>query len=102
MEAALERRKTAMLQTLQFALMVNGLINLRQRTPAEMLALQQRRLRQLLHHAARHSPFYRQRFRGIDLAACSLADLPTLTKAELMAHFDEVVTDRGVTRAGVE
>ena len=33
---------------------------------------------------------------------CRPADLPTLTKAEMMAHFDEIVTDRRVSRAGLE
>jgi phenylacetate-CoA ligase len=91
-----------MFQTLSFLLLVNALNNLRKRRPEEMLQLQQVRLRQLLHHAAQHSSFYRSRFRGIDLDTCRLADLPTLTKDEMMARFDDVVTDRRVTRAGIE
>src|SRR5947199_18054 len=91
-----------MWQALRFALMVNGLSLLRRRRPEEMLALQRSRLRRLLRHAVRHSPFYRERLRGIDVERCSLRDLPTLTKAEMMARFDDVVTDRRVTRAGVE
>src|SRR5690242_273577 len=91
-----------MLQTIQFVLMVNSLNNLRKRRPEEMLQLQRARLRKLLHHVRRHSPFYRSRLRGIDLDACDLTDLPTLTKAEMMAHFDELVTDRRISRAGIE
>jgi phenylacetate-coenzyme A ligase PaaK-like adenylate-forming protein len=47
-------------------------------------------------------PFYRERFRGIDLSRCQPPDLPALTKAEMMAHFDALVTDRRVCRAKVE
>ena len=56
----------------------------------------------LLVFAAERSPFYRRRFAGIDLRHCDLADLPTLTKAEMMDCFDDLVTDRRITRAGVE
>lgn len=91
-----------MLQALRFTLLVNHLNGLRKYRPDEVLALQQERLGGLLRHAAEHSPFYRERFRGLDLHACALTDLPTLTKAEMMAYYDAVVTDRRVTRAGVE
>ena len=91
-----------MLQAIRFTLLVNKINNLRKLTPEVMLALQQKHLRQLLAYAARHSPFYRERFRGLDLNACNLTELPTLTKAEMMARFDDLVTDRRVTRQGVE
>jgi phenylacetate-coenzyme A ligase PaaK-like adenylate-forming protein len=91
-----------MLQTLRFLLMLNSLKNLRKRSPEDMLALQQARLHRLLHHAVRRSPFYRERFRGIDLDRCTLWDLPILNKTAMMAHFDDLVTDRRVTRQGIE
>jgi phenylacetate-CoA ligase len=56
-------------------------------------AKQEQRLRALLAHAVAHSPFYRRRFAGIDVARCALSDLPVLTKAEMMESFDELVTD---------
>lgn len=70
--------------------------------PERVREAQERRLRRLLALAAERSPFYRAKYRGIDLARCGLDELPTTNKAELMAHFDEVVTDRAVTRAGLE
>lgn len=63
---------------------------------------QSRRLRALLRHAVERSPFYREKYRGIDVERCSIADLPTVTKAELMANFDRVVTDPAVRRADLE
>ena len=91
-----------MLQALRFTLLVNKLNGLRKLSPAEVLALQQRRLRSLLRHAVRQSPFYRERFRGLDVEACALNELPVLTKAEMMAHYDDLVTDRRVSRRGIE
>ena len=58
---------------------------------------QRRRLRALLAHAVERSPFHARRLRGIDADRFELADLeqvPVMTKAEMMASFDEVVTDR--------
>jgi phenylacetate-coenzyme A ligase PaaK-like adenylate-forming protein len=72
------------------------------RSPQKSQALQELRLRRLLRYARRHSPFYHERFQGLDLERCRLTDLPTLTKADFMAAFDELVTDRGVSRAGLE
>jgi phenylacetate-coenzyme A ligase PaaK-like adenylate-forming protein len=87
---------------LHFALGVQRLTALKRRPPAALAALQERRWRRLLRYARDHSPFYARRLAGLDLDRCRPADVEPLTKAELMAHFDEVVTDRQVTRAGVE
>src|SRR5947209_1629564 len=71
-----------MLQALRFTLLVNKLNGLRKLSSAEVLTLQEQRLRAVLQHAAQQSPFYRERFRGLDLESCALADLPVLTKPE--------------------
>lgn len=66
---------------------------------------QRRRLRALLAHASEHSVFHARRLRGIDADAFELSDLaglPVMTKTEMMANFDEVVTDRRLTRPVVE
>lgn len=58
------------------------------------------RLRELLGWAATHSDFWRERLGGRDLATFSEADLPSLpvlTKAEMMAEFDRLVTVPGLT-----
>jgi phenylacetate-CoA ligase len=71
---------------------------------AERLAAHQReRLRALLAHAREHSPFHAGRLGGIEVEALDdLARLPVMTKQDLMDQFDDVVTDRRLTRARVE
>lgn len=65
-------------------------------------ALQARRLRQFLLHAKQHSPFCNRRFAGIDVTQCRLSDLPTLSKSDMMANFEDVLTDRRIRRSDVE
>ena len=52
----------------------------------------------LLRHAIEHSPFHARRLGPIvepdHFELSGLATLPTMTKPEMMAAFDEVVTDR--------
>lgn len=53
-------------------------------------------LRRLLRTARETSPWHRERLAGVDVDAVDAADLsalPVMTKADLMAHFDDVVTD---------
>ena len=73
---------------------------------ADQLAdLQRTRLRALLARAIDRSPFHAARLAGINPDRFELADLarlPIMTKAQMMEHFDEVVTDRRVTRQAVE
>jgi phenylacetate-coenzyme A ligase PaaK-like adenylate-forming protein len=73
---------------------------------AEQLAAHQReRLRELLSTAIERSPFHAQRLRGIDPRTFEVGDLPRLPvmrKPEMMAAFDDVVTDRRLSRAAVE
>jgi phenylacetate-CoA ligase len=63
------------------------------------------RLRELVRIAVDRSPWYRKRLSGVDvdrLDSSSLAELPVLTKPELMEHFDDIVTDSRLTLAGLE
>ena len=73
---------------------------------AERIAEHQRtRLRHLLAVAKDESPFHAARLTGVDPDAFDLDDLaslPTMTKTEMMASFDDVVTDRRVTRRVAE
>ena len=64
--------------------------------------LQQQRLDSLVRHAVAHSPFYRDRYRGIDTARVDLAALPPVTKADLMARFDDWVTDSRLKLADLD
>jgi phenylacetate-CoA ligase len=68
---------------------------------AELAALQDRKLRDLLRHAVAHSPFYARLYGGIDIDQAPLAELPTVNKRLLQDNFDMVVTDRRLTRDGV-
>ncbi len=64
-------------------------------------SLQERRLRQILITAKTRSPFHARRLAGLDPERCGLDDLaslPVMEKTELMGHFDDVVTDRRLSR----
>jgi phenylacetate-CoA ligase len=51
-------------------------------------------LRSLREYSYAHSPFYQQFHKG--LYDAPLQELPVLTKAMMMEHFDELVTDRAI------
>jgi phenylacetate-CoA ligase len=66
-------------------------------------AHQRQRLLAIVRYAATHSPYYRERFAGIELSDdLDLAALPRLDKATMLENFDDLVTDRRLTLAGVE
>ena len=59
-------------------------------TRTQLDTYQQRMLARLRDHAARRSPFYADQHRGMQSA--SLSQLPPLTKTQLMAQWDRLVT----------
>jgi phenylacetate-CoA ligase len=63
-------------------------------TPAEVNTYQAAQLRRLRDYAYMHSRFYQQFHRG--LFDRPLQELPVLTKAMMMEHFDELVTDPAI------
>ncbi len=68
-------------------------------------AYQQDRLRSLLAHAVAQSRFHARRLGGVDPSRFELADLarlPVMTKAEMMAAFDEALTDSRLSCQQVE
>jgi hypothetical protein len=70
-----------------------------------LAAYQAERLRTLLARAIERSPFHASRLGHIDPARFEIADLgrlPTMTRADMMASFDDVVTDRRLSRRSVE
>lgn len=78
---------------------------LNRRLPRHRLeAKRLRRFRRLAAYARRHSPFYARLMdeAGIDADNCRPQDFPVLTKRMVMDHFDDIVTERGITRAGIE
>jgi phenylacetate-CoA ligase len=78
--------------------------------PDQLAKFQRTSLRALLHHAVEHSPFHQARLAAAGLSRADidrfelsdLAELPIMTKAQMMGNFDAVVTDRRLTRAVVE
>src|SRR5713101_3709060 len=63
-------------------------------TRQQLEAHQADALRDLRDYAYAHSPFYQRFHQG--LTDAHLHELPVLTKAMLMDHFDELVTDRAI------
>ena len=64
-------------------------------TAPELARLRQQRLERLLAHARERSAFWRER---IPAGATSLERVPALDKAEMMARYDDLVTDPGLRR----
>ena len=60
---------------------------------------QQQRLHDIVAYARAHSPYYRRLYRDVPERLSEIGQLPVVTKAELMSHFDDWVTDPSVTRA---
>ena len=73
---------------------------MRQETRAELEAAKEQKFRALIRHAGTHAPYYANiiRERGLDVNTCRVGDFPLLTKAILMANFNDIVTDRRVTK----
>lgn len=65
----------------------------------DLLLLQEQRWRRLARLAREKSPFYRNQFKGLDLERCAFEELPVLTKAMLVEHWDEIVTDPRLRQA---
>lgn len=101
-EHCVECTTMAILDNLRFTLWAIHLHQITRMPPERVLALQQRRLRRLLRDAVKHSAFFREKYRGIDVEQCPLAEIPTTTKHELMAHFDDAVTNPQVRRTVLE
>ncbi len=72
-------------------------------TVEQLEAFQRRRLRELVRHATADSPFYRERYAGLDPGdPVELRRLPAVDKATVMERFDDLVCDRRLTLAAVE
>ena len=69
-------------------------------TRAELEVTKLAKFRALVRHANTHSPYYARLIseRRLDPGTCTPADFPVLTKAILMANFDDIVTDRRITK----
>lgn len=89
-------------QTIRFSLAALQLAKVPTWPPEKVAHLRKRRLRRLVQIAAARSPFYANRFRNINLDHFELSQLPPTTKQDLLARFDEAVTDPNVRRSDVD
>jgi len=71
-------------------------------TRQQLLAHQQERLREVLRHAVRTSPYYRETIGHLVARRAPLEEFPVLTKSQLVANFDRIVTDRRLRFADIE
>jgi phenylacetate-CoA ligase len=74
--------------------------------PLERLeAERDKRLRALVSYAKAHSPWHAERLAHIDtdlLSASALDEVPVMSKSDLMDHWDDIVTDRRLTKRGAQ
>ena len=72
-------------------------------TRDQLAALQRRKFRRLAAYVYEKSPYYRDLMRRLKLdpKTCLPEDFPVLTKHDVNEHFDEIVTDRRITRRSV-
>src|SRR5712691_5071065 len=72
-------------------------------SPERLRCIQERRFGRLVAHARARSPFYRRSYAALPerLSLRDLERLPTVSKADVLAHFDELVTDPSVSKEGV-
>lgn len=92
----------SLLQTLGYAIRTSRLGEVPRWHPKRVALVTERRLRRLVRHTVRHSPYFARKYRGLDLDQLELSDIPTSTKDELRLNFNEAVTDRRVCREDVE
>ncbi|MGJ6125492.1 phenylacetate--CoA ligase family protein [Mycolicibacterium sp. Y3] len=63
---------------------------------------QRQRLQKIVAYARAHSTYYGRIYRNVPELLSGIGELPVVTKAELMSHFDDWVTDPAVTKARIE
>jgi phenylacetate-coenzyme A ligase PaaK-like adenylate-forming protein len=69
----------------------------RQGDDAAIVRRQQARLQDLVKYARIASPYYRRLYRDVPPGPVDLQSLPVVTKRDVMAHFDDWVTDPDIT-----
>lgn len=71
----------------------------------QIMAERTERLRELVRVAVDRSTWHRSRLRGLEcdsLTEAHLKDIPSMTKADLMGNFDDIVTDARLSQELVE
>ena len=67
-----------------------------------LLAYQHEKLKEALRHAASASPYFREKIGRLVAEDAPLSAYPTMNKSILMSEFDQIVTDRVLTRELIE
>ena len=69
----------------------------------QIKALQQKKFLQLVSFVNQKSPYYQKIIKKYNIAIenCTPEDFPILTKTDLLEHFDEIVTDKRITKAKI-
>ena len=70
-------------------------------TREKIASVQKKRLASLVNYARENSPFYRDLYKDIP-DDYTLTDLPTVSKPQLMEHFDQVLTDRNISMKRID
>lgn len=73
----------------------------RKQGPAAIAQRQRTRVTEMVAFARANSPYYRELYRNLPEGVTDLTLLPVTSKKELMARFDDWVTDREVTSGNV-
>jgi putative adenylate-forming enzyme len=68
----------------------------------DIQAQQQTRLQAIIEYARQYSPYYKQLYQHLPPHIDHLSDLPIVTKRNLMAHFNEWVTDVRIRRDEID
>lgn len=92
----------SILRRIHFSLRLLALARGPHRDPEKIARQRMMRLRHLLRRAVERSPYFRNKYRGLDLSRVKLQAIPPCNKAELMEHFDQAVTDPAIRRTDVE
>lgn len=83
----------SLVQSLRFAAAVHQHKRILTRSRQRLADIQLERFRRLVRYAVEKSPFYRERFRGVDPSRVRPTDLPHVTKDEVRENFASIVTD---------
>ncbi|MBV9658098.1 MAG: phenylacetate--CoA ligase family protein [Verrucomicrobia bacterium] len=69
----------------------------------QLEAEQRAKFRRLVSFIYQHSPYYRALIKthGLDPLTCLPTDFPILTKSDVIEHFNEIITDRTITRRDI-
>jgi phenylacetate-coenzyme A ligase PaaK-like adenylate-forming protein len=66
----------------------------------EIQAMQRKKFLRLVKHVSRNSRYYQRVIRknNIDISSCTPEDFPVLTKEMVLENFDEIVSDRQISK----